>query len=86
MGHLARTGEIFGIEELIVPSKKVMELDQFKSISVTAERWLNITDLGAEEEGRPATESILALIVRLKAEGYTIVKLSKSQNVQQKSR
>jgi hypothetical protein len=48
IGHLARTGEIFGIEELIVPCRKVIDLDQFKSISVTAERWLKITDLGAD--------------------------------------
>lgn len=63
-----------------MPSKRVMELDQFKSISVTAERWLNITDLGAEEGGRATASSILALIIRLKAEGYAVVKLSKLQN------
>jgi hypothetical protein len=53
IGHLARTGEIFGIEELIIPCKKVIELDQFKSISVTAERWLKISDLGAILGARP---------------------------------
>ncbi len=48
LGHLARTGEIFGLEQLIIPCKKVIELDKFKSISVTSERWLNISDLGAQ--------------------------------------
>lgn len=48
IGHLARTGEIFGINELIVPTAKIIESDQFKSISVTAERWLKISDLGGK--------------------------------------
>ena len=43
LGHMARTGEIFGISELIIPSLKVLEKEDFKSISVTAERWLKIT-------------------------------------------
>jgi hypothetical protein len=43
IGHLTRTGEIFGIEELIIPDLKTIALDSFKSISVTAERWLKIT-------------------------------------------
>lgn len=47
IGHLARTGEIFGIDQLVLPCRKIIELDQFKSISVTAERWLKISDLGA---------------------------------------
>jgi hypothetical protein len=43
IGHMARTGEIFGIEELIIPDIRTISLDSFKSISVTAERWLNIS-------------------------------------------
>jgi hypothetical protein len=46
---------------------------------VTAERWLKISDLGAEDGGRPAAGSILKLLIRLKSEGFEVVKLSKSQ-------
>lgn len=45
-GHIARTGEIFGIREMIIPSLEVVEKEEFKSVSVTAEKWLRICEVG----------------------------------------
>ena len=44
---LARTCEIFGVSELVLSNIKVLEEKQFQSLSVTAERWLNITEVCA---------------------------------------
>ena len=42
---LARTSEIFGVSELILNNVKVQEEKQFQSLSVTAEKWLTITEV-----------------------------------------
>lgn len=38
-GHITRTSEIFKINLLVVPDIKILSDDQYKSISVTAEKW-----------------------------------------------
>jgi hypothetical protein len=45
-GHMARVGEILGIAELCLPSTKIVEMEEFSNVSVTAEKWLNITEHG----------------------------------------
>jgi hypothetical protein len=45
-GHLARVGEIFGISELCIPNKGIIDMEEFYNVSVTAEKWLNITEHG----------------------------------------
>lgn len=47
---------------------------------MTAERWLNITDLGSELNAPPKAESILRCLVQLKSEGFEIVRLAKWSN------
>lgn len=42
---LARTCEIFGVSELVLSNAKVLEEKQFQSLSVTAEKWLTITEV-----------------------------------------
>ena len=42
---LARTSEIFGVSELVLSNIKVLEEKQFQSLSVTAEKWLTITEV-----------------------------------------
>ena len=61
LGGLARTSEIFGASKLIIPNKKVLENKLFQTVSVTAEKWIDIdevepTDLyeylcGMQEQG-----------------------------------
>jgi hypothetical protein len=43
-GHLARVGEIMGIAELCLPNTNIVEMEEFNTVSVTAEKWLNITE------------------------------------------
>lgn len=42
---LARTCEIFGVSELVLSNVKILEEKQFQSLSVTAEKWLTITEV-----------------------------------------
>ena len=42
LAGLTRTCEIFGAKKLVIPSKKFQDDDLFSTISVTAEKWLNI--------------------------------------------
>ena len=42
---LARTCEIFGVNELVLSNVKVLEEKQFQSLSVTAEKWLTIKEV-----------------------------------------
>ena len=42
---LCRTCEIFGVAELVLGSTAVLEEKEFKSLSVTAEKWLKISQV-----------------------------------------
>lgn len=39
---LCRTGEIFGVKELVIGSIRVLEDQQFLNLSMTAHKWLHI--------------------------------------------
>ena len=39
---LCRTGEIFGVKELIIGSIRILEDQQFLNLSMTAHKWLHI--------------------------------------------
>ena len=43
---LSRTCEIFGVTELVIGNKNILEDALFQALSVTSERWLNITEVG----------------------------------------
>ena len=42
LAGLSRTCEIFGAKKLVIPSKKYQDEELFSTISVTAEKWLNM--------------------------------------------
>ena len=42
---LCRTSEIFGVSELVLASSTVLDEKEFKSLSVTSEKWLKITQV-----------------------------------------
>lgn len=44
LGGLARTSEIFGVDSLVIPDKKVAKMDNFKNLSVGAGDWINIEE------------------------------------------
>ena len=42
---LCRTCEIFGVAEIVISSSKILDEKEFKSLSVTAEKWVKITEV-----------------------------------------
>ena len=44
---LCRTSEIFGVSELVLASSTVLDEKEFKSLSVTSEKWLKITQVSS---------------------------------------
>jgi tRNA guanosine-2'-O-methyltransferase len=44
-GHLFRTGEIFGINKLVIPNKNILEDKEFKGISKSGEKWLESIEI-----------------------------------------
>ncbi len=39
---LCRTGEVFGVKELVIGSIRILEDQQFLNLSMTAHKWLHI--------------------------------------------
>ena len=72
LAGLARTCEIFGLEGLTIPSKKLMNQPLFTQISVTAEKWVPVHEV-PEEGMRP-------YLVSCKRAGYTVVGLEQTAN------
>ena len=72
LAGLARTCEIFGLEGLTIPSKKLMNQPLFTQISVTAEKWVPVHEV-TEEGMRP-------YLISCKRAGYTIVGLEQTAN------
>jgi len=50
LGGLCRTGEIFGVKELVLASIRVLEDQQFLNLSMTAHKWLNIKQVNADKK------------------------------------
>jgi tRNA guanosine-2'-O-methyltransferase len=48
-GHLTRTCEIFGVKELVFPKKSILNDPEFKAVSVTAEKWIPIKEVKAND-------------------------------------
>ena len=44
LGGLARTSEIFAAERLVIPDKNVLNSGEFKSLSVTANDWIEVEE------------------------------------------
>jgi tRNA guanosine-2'-O-methyltransferase len=70
LGGLARTCEIFAATRLLLPNIRVLGMDMFKSISVTAAEWLDIQEL------RP--EHTASFLRSAKAQGYAVVGLEQT--------
>lgn len=45
LAGLCRTCEIFGVGELVLSNLKLLEEKQFQSLSVTAEKWIKLTEV-----------------------------------------
>uniref|UniRef100_A0A4Y0BDV6 SpoU_methylase domain-containing protein n=1 Tax=Anopheles funestus TaxID=62324 RepID=A0A4Y0BDV6_ANOFN len=65
LGGLARTSEIFAVKQLIINSLQDIDNKEFKALSMTAEKWLNVGELKAHK--------IVEYLEEMKAKGYAIV-------------
>ncbi|MPC11257.1 putative methyltransferase TARBP1 [Portunus trituberculatus] len=65
LGGLCRTCEAFGVRELVVASRAILQDHTFTSLSLTAHRWLPITEVRRED--------LLPYLKTKQGEGYTLV-------------
>ena len=70
LGGLARTCEIFSAETLVIPNLLVRKQDDFKSISASANDWIDMEECKEED--------LLAWLYKKKSEGYAIVGLEQT--------
>mmetsp|Transcript_31827 Transcript_31827/g.64339 ORF Transcript_31827/g.64339 Transcript_31827/m.64339 type:complete len:1966 (-) Transcript_31827:24-5921(-) len=72
LAGLARTAEIFAAETLVLPNTLVKKQDDFKSISASANDWIDMEEC--------KEENLLVWLHKKKAEGYTIVGLEQTSS------
>jgi tRNA guanosine-2'-O-methyltransferase len=68
---LCRTCESMSCEALVVPSKVLVQSDEFLRQSVTSERWLRLLEVTPQD--------LPAFLAERKADGYTIVAVEQAQ-------
>ncbi|XP_055379675.1 uncharacterized protein LOC129610906 isoform X2 [Condylostylus longicornis] len=72
LGGIARTCEVLGIKQLAISSLKYAETKEFKGLSMTAEKWLNLFEL--------KTCNMQDFLVQMKSNGYDIVGAEQTAN------
>ena len=72
LGGLCRTCEIFGVRTLVLGNKHVLDDFQFKSLSVSAGKWMSI------EEVRPA--ALKGYLEDMRRGGYTLIGVEQTTN------
>lgn len=65
LGGLARTCEIFAVENYVIESLKIIENPDFKALSKTAEKWMKISEI--------KTWQLSDFLLGMKKQGYSIV-------------
>lgn len=74
LGGLARTAEIFGVQTITLNNMEILNNRDFKSLSMTAEKWLNFEEIPYN------TDSTVAYFKSKKRDGYTIVGVEQASN------
>ena len=72
LAGLARTSEIMNASSLIINWAGVCQLDEFKGISVTSEKWLPIYEVKEKD--------LLDYLMYQKSNGYKIVGIEQTAN------
>ncbi|KAJ7394068.1 Tar (HIV-1) RNA binding protein 1 [Desmophyllum pertusum] len=72
LGGLCRTCEIFGAQTLVLSNTHVIEDVQFKSLSVSAAKWMNIEEVRMYE--------LKAYLASMRHEGYTLIGVEQTAN------
>lgn len=78
LGGLCRTCEIFGVQTLVLSNSHVIEDMQFKSLSVSAAKWMNLDEVHESE--------LKSYLARMRHEGYTLVGVEQTANSQNLTR
>ncbi|CRL07401.1 CLUMA_CG020374, isoform A [Clunio marinus] len=65
LGGLARTCEVFGVENFVVHSLTIADNNEFKSLSKTAEKWIKMTEIKRWQ--------VLDYILMMKKLGFAII-------------
>ncbi|CAF4140691.1 unnamed protein product, partial [Adineta steineri] len=74
LGGLCRTGEVFGVKEMVIGSIRILEDQQFLNLSMTAHKWLRIKQVQERE--------LKDYLIDMQAQGYTIVAVEQTVNSQ----
>lgn len=72
LGGLCRTCEIFGVQTLVLSNSHVIEDVQFKSLSVSAAKWMNLEEVRMSE--------LKSYLASMRHEGYTLVGVEQTAN------
>jgi tRNA guanosine-2'-O-methyltransferase len=64
LANLTRTCEIFGVSELVIPNKEVIEDEAFRNIAVTAEKWIPLVEVKEND--------LLGFLIMKKKLGYMV--------------
>ena len=72
LAGLARTAEIFSAKMLVIPNLLVKKQDDFKTISASANDWIEMEECKEEE--------LLTWLYKKKSQGYTIVGLEQTSS------
>lgn len=64
IGNLTRTCEVFGVKELVIPSKSILKDPAFLNITVTAEKWMPFVEC--------APANLAKFLMMYRANGYTV--------------
>ena len=72
LGGLCRTCEIFGVETLVIGAMRYLDDANFKCLSVTAEKWMNI------EQVLP--RHLKVYLEEMKNKGYRLVGIEQTAN------
>ena len=74
LGGLCRTCEIFGVQSLVLSNTHVIEDVQFKSLSVSAAKWMSIQEVRVSE--------LKPYLERMRHQGYTLIGVEQTANSQ----
>ena len=72
LGGICRTCEIFGVSTLVIGAMRFLDDSSFKSLSVTAEKWINI------EQVLP--RHLEVYLKEMKDKGYRLVGVEQTAN------
>lgn len=74
LGGLTRTCEIYGVNQLILSDIKIIANKEFKSLSLSSEKWVHITERKEKD--------LIEYLLNLKTQGYTLIGLEQTTNSQ----